>query len=100
MGFFSFLFDRFRTKPHTKDDFAHTIMDSLRKIGDARTAEYDREMYRLIFLKNGKQDGIINLHNLFIEYNKSNAGEREAWLKRTALGLAKPMDIPEEFEDA
>lgn len=95
MGFF----DRFFGPP-SEDQFAKIMIDTLRRVGDVRTPVYDKAEFRLTFTKDGKQEGVINLRNLFTEYCKTARKERQALLARTCKGLAFPMTMPEEFEDA
>ena len=106
MGFLASLLNRLRGKAKKKDDkpskseFAEIVMATLRSIGDTRTPSYNEEEFRIQFTKDGKPQGVMNLSNLYTEYCRCEEPDRTTLLKRTAVGFAKPMDLPDEFDDA
>lgn len=85
--------------PPTMDKFARQVMRSLKAAGDTRKANYDAAEARILFTEEGRDAGVMNLRNLFGEYCSLPKGERQAWMRRTMLGLLNHMEIPEEFED-
>ena len=94
MGFF----DRFFGPP-TEAKFAKLLTDTLHQAGDDRQVSYDPSQSQLVFTRDGKEAGVINLRNLFLEFGNVETANRTAWLKRICSGLVNQMDMPEDFED-
>lgn len=92
------LFDRWFGPP-TEEKFAKIVAEGLRRAGDDRTATYDKAEGRLLFTRDGKDAGILNLKNLFGEYRNVPKSKRQEWIQRNLPGLANQMDLPEDFED-
>ena len=96
MGFFSRFFG-----PPSRPQFAKKFMKMLKQVGDPRVPTFEAADFRIMFAdEGGKPAGVANLGNLYAEYCLVGRRERPAWLKRTCLGLANTMDLPEEFADA
>ena len=93
MGFL----DRFR-RPPTEDKFARLVIEMLSTVGDRRQASYDKANCRLLLTLDGKDAGILNLRNIFKEYRNAARHDRSALLRRTCVGLAREVDLPEDFE--
>lgn len=115
MGFLGNLFRRIlgRTNRHTpaetpqprtptKREFGELIQATLRKIGDPRESTFDEAEFRITTTSNDESSppGILNLHNLYATYCGLVPEAREGWLVNSCIGLAKPIDIPDDFEDA
>ena len=98
MGFFKSPFGG-STKPPTPEQFAEIVTEAVRRAGETRSWTFDSAEFRLVYAENGKESRILNLANLHIEYCALPAGERKAWLKRTAVAMINPMELPEDFED-
>lgn len=87
--------------PPNKDTFAQMLMDALKQAGDQREVRYNKADFQLTFLKDGQENGLANLHNIYAEFcsipktkRKENLGE----VTRALLSYMK--ELPEDFEDA
>lgn len=93
------IFERFVRTP-SEDKFAQLMMKMMREVGDQRQASYDKAEFRLTLSEDGEESATINLRNLYIEYCGKTSRERSAFLRRSCIGFAKQVEVPEEFEDA
>jgi hypothetical protein len=92
------LFSR-SSKPPDEDAFADLVLRTLKEIGDRRPATYDRENFRVVVKEEGEDAWLFNLRNIYSEYLSADAKDREALLRRSCLGLASRVRMPDEFED-
>ncbi|MEM7453830.1 MAG: DUF1444 family protein [Planctomycetota bacterium] len=87
--------------PPGKSKFAQMFIAALKKAGDTRDVRFDKGHFRLVFEKDGQQNGVLNLSNLYLEYCAVEKPGRDKRLKdmvRAALSHLKEM--PDDFEDA
>ena len=94
------LLDRFFGNSQ-QDKFAKSFIAALKKAGDPRKAEYDAEHFRLVYTENGQQQGLLNLGNLYAEFQQVEPAEQQqcmSELVRAALSHLKEM--PEEYDAA
>lgn len=84
----------------TEDRFAQLVMDTLKRAGDLRQCRFVAPEFLLRFTTNGKENGSLNLRNLFAEYQTIPKPERSKWLSSRLVQLAKPAPFPEEFQEA
>ncbi|MFO1023209.1 MAG: DUF1444 family protein [Planctomycetales bacterium] len=94
MNFFSRFFG-----PPSRDAFAAIVLKCLRQVGDDRVGVYDKAESRLVFTRDGKEAGSMSLPNLHLEYCNLPRNMRNKWLRQVMVGMANPMEIPEDFED-
>jgi hypothetical protein len=94
LGFFSRFFG-----PPTKDAFAKTVMRTMKACGDPRQGTYIPDQFRIEYSDEGKPAGIVSLHNIYLEYCNAPRKYRATWLRKTCLGLANKIEMPDEFED-
>ena len=87
------------TKPPDEDAFAELVLRTLKEIGDRRPATYDKENFRVVVKEEGEDAWLFNLRNIYSEYLSADAKDREALLRRSCLGLASRVRMPDEFED-
>ena len=94
------LLDRFfGTSEH--DRFAKSFIAALKKAGDTRTSVYEAEEFRLVFSDDGEQLGVLNLGNMFAEYERVDPDDRQqcmSELVRAALSHLKEM--PKDYSAA
>lgn len=91
------LLDIFRRKP-SPDQFAKLLVDRIKAAGDPRPVDYDAENFCLTSADRG---AITNLHNLYAEYERATAEERELVVKNfLAAWFTTEMELPETLEDA
>lgn len=84
-----------------EDKFAKNFLTALKKAGDPRTAVYEADQFRLVFSDEGQQQGVLNLGNLFAEYQQVEPDDQQqcmSELVRAALSHMKEM--PEEYDAA
>jgi len=95
MGFF----DRFSSKPPSKDDFAKLVMDRIHQAGEKNKIVYEPEEFRL--RGEGKQTAALYLANAYQEYCTAPDDVREKVLKHWVRNWFSVLkEAPEEFEDA
>jgi hypothetical protein len=94
VGFFSRFFG-----PPTKDAFAKAVLRTMKDCGDPRVGKYLPDQFRIEYFDEGKPAGVISLHNIYLEYCGAPRKHRAAWLRRTCVGLANKIEMPDEFED-
>jgi hypothetical protein len=94
VGFFSRWFG-----PPTKDAFAKAVLRTMQACGDPRQGKYVPDQFRIEYFDDGKPAGIFSLHNIYLEYCNAPRKHRAAWLRRTCVGLANKIEMPDEFED-
>jgi hypothetical protein len=84
--------------PATKDKFAKLVMDGVRRAGETRKLDYDRQQFRLRPL--GEPWPIMNLGNMYDEFCSAAAEAREQ-VVRTAVRnwFADRKELPALFED-
>jgi hypothetical protein len=87
------------TKPPDEDAFAELVLRTLKEIGDQRPATYDKENFRVVVKEDGDDAWLFNLRNIYSEYLSADAKDRSALLRRSCLGLASRVRMPDEFED-
>jgi hypothetical protein len=92
------LFNR-SSKPPDEDAFAELVLRTLKEIGDRRPATYDKENFRVVVKEDGDDAWLFNLRNIYSEYLSADAKDRSALLRRSCLGLASRVRMPDEFED-
>ncbi len=85
--------DRFFGPP-TKEKFARLVMSTLRKMGDKPQSTFDTADFQISFTLNGRDAGLMNLRNLYIEYCNAASGDRLALLRRSCLHLMQPPEFP------
>lgn len=81
----------------SQDQFAKAMLAELRRAGDTRDLQYQKEHFRLVH-KGGEE---INLTNMYQEHCQLPRRERSAHLKNIVAGfVAAAEELPESFEDA
>lgn len=93
------IFNRPKKQP-TQDEFAATVERTMRKVAGWRVAAYDKEEFRPTLSRDGEENTVMNLRNLYAEYCNAPPSNRAALLQRTCIGLAQQVEAPNEFEDA
>lgn len=84
-------------RPPSPDKFAALIMKRIRASGDARPVVYEREEFRL----RKADDSVSFLHNLYQEYLRCEASEREGLIRNfLAMWHTTDLPLPAEFVDA
>jgi hypothetical protein len=93
--------DRLLGKP-TPDGFAEKLRQALGEAGDPRTFRYGRDGFRLVATEDGEEVGVINLGNLYKQYQDQPSSERKEHLRRSALALGKTKwrVLPDDYEVA
>lgn len=92
---------RYLFRSSKRDQFADRLVCRVKQAGETREIRYERDPYRLSFFDQGELTGAANLANLFHEYDRLPAAEREAYLVQVARAiLSHHKAIPEAFEDA
>jgi hypothetical protein len=94
VGFFSRWFG-----PPTKDEFARAVLRTMKDCGDTRQGKYVPDRFQIEYFDEGKPAGVVSLHNIYLEYCNAPRKYRAAWLRKTCIGLAKRIEMPDEFED-
>lgn len=84
-----------------RDIFAQRLLRRIQEAGETREIRYERDTYQFRFFEQGEAAGIAKLGQLFIQYDRLAAGQRDAFLTQIAREiLAHHKPIPEAFEDA
>ncbi|MGY8767039.1 MAG: DUF1444 family protein [Pirellulales bacterium] len=96
MGLFDYFF-----KPSTQSSFAELLIQRLQDAGETKEIVFDEESFQLRFLDEGEESGLVNLCNLYAEYNQLEDSESEQFFSRvTKALLSYQKEVPEEYEDA
>ena len=85
----------------SQTNFAERIISKLAEAGDSREARFEVEEFRIVFTEEGGECGILNLGNLFSEFQRlepEHQDRRISEIARAALSHLKP--VPDEFQDA
>lgn len=93
MGFF----DRFISKPPSKDKFAKMVLDGVRRAGETGKIGYDAKEFSL----RGEESCISYLGNAYQEYCAVPKAHRDEVLKKwVRVWFVRQKVMPEDFEDA
>lgn len=93
------LIDKFLGPP-TPERFARQLMHALRRAGDPRQADFNREKFQIRFTDDGRDAGVANLRNFYDEHCRVSRTERTKHLKHVVRGLLTYLkEVPLEFED-
>ena len=82
-------------------EFAEKIISRLVEAGDSRESQFDEDEFRIVFTEEGGERGILNLSNLFAEFQRLESeqhDQRISEIARAALSHLKP--VPDNFQDA
>lgn len=92
----NFLKNWFLGRP-SQDQFAKAVLAELRRAGDTRDLQYEKEHFRLV----NKGGGEMNLTNMYQEHCQLPRRERSTHLKNIIAGfVAAAEELPESFEEA
>lgn len=94
------LFDFFRRRDPTRDEFAQQFVQELKRAGITRPIEYETETDRIL-IGSGDEQESINLANFYREYvSLPRAERRQHLVERAKLFAERRDDLPEDFDDA
>ena len=95
------LWDKLSGGKSAKSKFATDLMAGLKAAGDPRDAKFDEAEFRLLFEEDDEPKGVLNLVNLFAEYQTIDKSDREACMREMVrASLSHFKEIPDEFSDA
>lgn len=84
-----------------QDKFAKSFIAALQKAGDPRDAVYEAAQFRLVFSKDGEQQGVLNLGNLFAEFQQVEPeGQQQCLSELVRAALSHLKEMPEDFDAA
>ncbi|PHS08374.1 MAG: hypothetical protein COA78_12860 [Blastopirellula sp.] len=96
MGLFDYFF-----KPSTQSSFAELLIQRLHDAGETKEIEYDEESFQLRLFDDGEEAGLVNLCNLYAEFNQLDDSESEQFFSRvTKALLSYQKEVPDEYADA
>ena len=85
----------------SRDRFAKRVMDGIRSANPAAQVRYDKSGFRLVLTENGREQGYVNLGNLFTEHCGKSREEQDAHIRNAVRACcAYRKDLPDEFDDA
>jgi hypothetical protein len=87
-----------RPEPPSKEDFARTVADALRQVGETMAIRFDAGEFRL--LAEGEGSRIFNLANAYAEYCAAPRAKRPDVLRNYIRGwFTARREMPADFED-